>query len=53
VRVYQFSSNTNYNLAINPTFTDFAGNSLAAARNVGALAGTQSFSDFVGSLRHQ
>ena len=50
VRVNQFSGNTNYNLTLT---ADYAGNSTAAARNLGTLLGRQSVSDFVGSIDTQ
>ncbi|MDK2459957.1 pre-peptidase C-terminal domain-containing protein [Aphanizomenon sp. PH219] len=50
VRVYRSSGDTNYSLSLNATPVDSAGNTLVAARNVGALTGTQSFSDWVGSV---
>ena len=52
VRVYPFSGSTTYNLSLaaSPTTpTDNAGNTLAAARNIGTLSSSQSFSDWVGS----
>jgi hypothetical protein len=48
VRVYQCSDDTNYSLSLNATATP-VDNTLATARNVGTLTGTQSFSDWVGS----
>jgi hypothetical protein len=50
VRVYRSSGDTNYSLSLNATPVDSAGNTLVAARNVGTLTGTQSFSDWVGSV---
>ena len=50
VRVNQFSGDTNYNLTLT---ADYAGNSTAAARNLGTLLGRQSVSDFVGSIDTQ
>ncbi|MBD1867940.1 pre-peptidase C-terminal domain-containing protein [Cyanobacteria bacterium FACHB-471] len=52
VRVYPYSGNTNYNLALSATAApvDGAGNSLAAARNLGVLNGNRSFQDFVGRI---
>ncbi|ELR97422.1 PPC domain-containing protein [Gloeocapsa sp. PCC 73106] len=44
-RVYQFSGNTNYNLRLE---TNGAGTNLDNARNLGVLAATQSFTDYVG-----
>ncbi|MFM2063682.1 MAG: hypothetical protein RLZZ507_3353 [Cyanobacteriota bacterium] len=53
VRVYPYSSNTNYTLALSatavPTTVDGAGNTLTLARNIGTLSVTQTFNDFVGS----
>ncbi|MFM6004069.1 MAG: C2 family cysteine protease, partial [Sphaerospermopsis kisseleviana] len=40
---------TNYNLSVNATAVDNAGNTLATARNIGTLSSTQSFTDWVGS----
>ncbi|MDB9535037.1 pre-peptidase C-terminal domain-containing protein [Dolichospermum planctonicum CS-1226] len=48
-RVYQYSGDTNYSLSLNATAVDNAGNTLATARNIGTLTGTQSFNDWVGS----
>ncbi len=53
-RVFRYKGNTNYNLALTATATatapaDGAGNTLATARNIGSLAGSQAFSDWVGS----
>ena len=48
-RVYQCSGNTNYSLSLNATATP-VDNTLATARNIGTLTGTQSFGDWVGSL---
>ncbi|MFM6053697.1 MAG: PPC domain-containing protein, partial [Sphaerospermopsis kisseleviana] len=49
IRVYPYSGNTNYNLSVNATAVDNAGNTLATARNIGTLSSTQSFTDWVGS----
>jgi hypothetical protein len=52
VRVYPYSGNTTYTLALSATPTapaDNAGNTLAAARNIGTLTSNQTFSDWVGS----
>jgi len=49
-RVYQYSGNTNYNLSLNATPLDYAGNSLSTARNIGTLSGTRSFTDWVGNV---
>ncbi|MFN9624246.1 MAG: pre-peptidase C-terminal domain-containing protein, partial [Cyanobacteriota bacterium] len=52
VRVYPYSGNTTYTLALSATPTtpeDNAGNTLAAARNIGTLTSSQTFSDWVGS----
>lgn len=51
-RVYRYSGDTNYNLSLSATAlapVDGAGNTLAAARNIGTLSGTKSFRDWVGS----
>jgi trimeric autotransporter adhesin len=52
VRVYPYNGNTNYNLALSAVAApvDRAGNSLNAARNLGALNGSRSFQDFVGRI---
>jgi trimeric autotransporter adhesin len=47
VRVNQFIGDTNYNLTLT---ADNAGNSTAAARNLGAFSGVQFISDFVGAI---
>src|SRR5205807_140593 len=58
VRVYQFSGDTNYNLSVTanvvapPTPPDYAGNSMAAASDMGTLNGSRFFQDFVGSVDH-
>ena len=52
VRVYPYSGNTTYNLSLSATPTtppDNAGNTLTAARNIGTLSSSQTFSDWVGS----
>ena len=54
VRVYRYSGDTNYRLALSAaplqsTVPDNAGNSLAGARNLGVLSGERSYSDFVGN----
>ena len=50
VRVFPYSGDTNYNLSLNATPLDAAGNTLATARNdIGTLSGSRSFSDWVGS----
>ncbi len=49
-RVYRFSGDTTYNLALNATPLDYAGNILSTARNIGTLSGTRSFTDWVGSV---
>jgi len=52
VRVYPYSGSTNYTLSLSATPStapDNAGNTLATARNIGALSTAQSFSDWVGS----
>jgi hypothetical protein len=53
VRAYRYSGDTNYTLALSATAVtppDGAGNSVAAARNLGTLSGTQTFNDWVGSV---
>jgi subtilisin family serine protease len=50
VRVYPYSGNTNYSLTLSAAPTDQAGNTLATARNIGTLSGSQTFSDFVGGV---
>ncbi|MDX2231587.1 MAG: pre-peptidase C-terminal domain-containing protein [Leptolyngbyaceae cyanobacterium bins.349] len=45
VRVNQFSGSTNYTLTLT---ADAAGKTLVSARNLGIVAGLQSFNDFVG-----
>jgi RHS repeat-associated protein len=52
VRVSSTSPNgTSYSLTTTATaIPDYAGNSLDGARNLGILAGTQTFSDFVGDI---
>src|SRR5262249_6664932 len=47
VHVKQYSGDTNYTLQLT---TDFAGNSLGSARDLGTLVDRKSFSDFVGSI---
>jgi hypothetical protein len=49
VRVYPHSGSTSYNLTLSSAPFDRAGNSLGAARNIGTLSTSQSFSDWVGS----
>jgi hypothetical protein len=54
VRVYRYSGDTNYRLTLSAAplqsvVPDNAGNSLAAARNLGVLSGERSYSDFVGN----
>jgi trimeric autotransporter adhesin len=52
IRIYPYSGNTNYNLrlsAIAASTVDGAGNTLAAARYIGALSGSRSFQDAVSS----
>ena len=46
--VNRYSGDTTYSLSLNATATP-VDNTLATARNVGTLTGTQSFSDWVGS----
>ena len=51
-RVYRVSGDTSYTLTTNVTAVpppDNAGNTLAAARNLGTASGTQSYSDYVNS----
>jgi hypothetical protein len=50
VRVYPYIGDTSYTLSLTATRPDAAGNTLSAARNVGALRGTVSFQDFVGDI---
>jgi hypothetical protein len=50
VRVNQFSGDTTYTLILT---ADYAGNSTAAARDLGTLLGRQSVSDFVGDIDTQ
>ena len=52
VRVYPYSGDTNYRLALSATaltLADGAGNRLSSARNIGSLSNSRSFRDFVGS----
>jgi trimeric autotransporter adhesin len=52
LQIYSYgSAQTNYNLQLmsQAVAIDLAGNTLAAAKNLGAIAGTQTFQDFVGS----
>ena len=49
IRVYQFSGDTFYNLSALATPPDFAGNTTAAARNIGTLTSAQSFQDWIGN----
>jgi hypothetical protein len=48
IRVYPFSGNTNYNLAVSAT-SDLAGNTLATARAITVGSSTTSYTDWVGS----
>ena len=49
-RVLQYAGDTNYNLSISGTLSaDGAGNSTAAAANLGILSGSESLNDWVGS----
>ncbi len=53
IRVYPYIGSTNYNLslsAISNGPADGAGNSLGTARNLGALSGSRSFQDYVGTI---
>ncbi len=54
VRAYRYSGDTSYRLTLNvtpnqPTVPDYAGNSLAEARNLGVLSGERSYFDAVGN----
>jgi trimeric autotransporter adhesin len=51
VRVFPYSGSTNYNLSLTATAlpADSAGNTLAAARNLGVLTGSRAIQEFVGS----
>ncbi|MEG3435789.1 S8 family serine peptidase [Pannus brasiliensis CCIBt3594] len=52
-RVYQFSGDTNYNLALSATVVtppDNAGNTLATARAIAVGATPTTYSDFIGSV---
>ncbi|MFN7677319.1 MAG: pre-peptidase C-terminal domain-containing protein [Cyanobacteriota bacterium] len=49
LRVLRVSGETPYDLTLSATPTDNAGNTLAAARAIGALTGSQTFADWVGS----
>jgi hypothetical protein len=51
IRVYPYSGDTNYNLALTAIAVasqDGAGNSLGAARSIGTLSGSRSFQDAIG-----
>lgn len=53
VRVYPYSGNTNYSLSLsqqNAIPLDYAGNTLATARDIGILTGSRTYNDFVGSF---
>ncbi len=55
VNAYSNSTNTNYTLGVSatptrPTSPRDPGNSLSTALDIGALSGSRSFSDFVGSV---
>jgi subtilisin family serine protease len=53
IRVYPFTGNTSYTLSLSASPNapiDQAGNTLATARDIGTLSGTQSFSDWVGKV---
>jgi len=49
VKVFQFSSTSNYTLHVSnaPVPADNAGNNTSLAKNVGTLAGTKTFSDWI------
>jgi trimeric autotransporter adhesin len=52
LQIYSYgNAQTNYNLQLiaQAVAIDLAGNTLAAAKNLGAISGTQTFQDFVGS----
>ncbi|ODV37529.1 S8 family serine peptidase [Microcystis aeruginosa] len=50
IRVYPYSGNTNYNLAVSATSSvDLAGNTLATARAITVGSSTTSYTDWVGS----
>jgi trimeric autotransporter adhesin len=51
VRVFPYTGSTNYNLSLMATAlpADSAGNTLATAKNLGALTGTRSLQEFVGT----
>lgn len=52
IRVYRYSGDTNYWLTLTGTpraVPDYAGNSLAAARDLGTVSGTRTYTDFVGT----
>jgi trimeric autotransporter adhesin len=52
LQIYSYgSAQTNYNLQLiaQAVAIDLAGNTLTAAKNLGAIAGSQTFQDFVGS----
>ncbi|MEG3435790.1 PPC domain-containing protein [Pannus brasiliensis CCIBt3594] len=49
-RVYQYSGDTNYNLALSATTPDNAGNTLATARAIAVGATPTTYSDFIGSV---
>ena len=51
LEVFPFSGSTNYSLNLSATaiYSDGAGNSLATAREIGTLNGSESFQDFVGA----
>ncbi|MBI2477183.1 MAG: pre-peptidase C-terminal domain-containing protein [Planctomycetia bacterium] len=53
VRAYRYRGNTNYRLTLSatpnqPSVPDYAGNSLAQARDLGTLSGSTAYQDFVG-----
>jgi Subtilase family/Bacterial pre-peptidase C-terminal domain len=50
IQIYQFNGNTDYRLALStaPSDIDTAGNTTAAARDLGFLTTTQSINEFVG-----
>lgn len=55
VNIFPYNGDTSYNLSLSATSLssapdDGAGNTIAEARDIGTLTGTQSFEDFVGLL---
>ncbi|MBE9264184.1 pre-peptidase C-terminal domain-containing protein [Microcystis sp. LEGE 00066] len=49
IRVYPYTGNTNYNLAVSAAPVDLAGNTLATARAITVGSSTTSYTDWVGS----